>query len=563
MGNVVLTVPAPAYADDAVTKGGLDIRTGPPGTALTWGYNGSGQLGDGNTPVDSRVPGRVCGNATCTTALDKVVQVAAGGLHSVALLDDGSLLSWGDNGHGQLGDGTRTARTTPVRVCAVGEPAPCAAFLRNVVAVSAGNAHSLALLADGTVVSWGDNTYGELGDGTAAPDRTSPVQVCAVGATAPCGSYLSNVTSISAGYVHSLALRTGGSVNAWGYNGSGALGDGSTTNRNVPVHVGGAAFSGVSVAGGVFHSVMARDDGSVLAWGEGQALGDGVGELTTLPVRVCAPGATAPCTSYLSGVTSVAAGALHTLALRNDETVFAWGVNDGGQLGNNTTTPSAVPVQVCAPADCVTTLSGVTAVAAGSTGDHSLALRFDGSVRAWGTNFNGQLGDGTSIHRLRPVPVCAVGQTAPCTRFLEGVTAISAGSNFSAAVFRPLADLATSISASPEPVADGGTLVYTIRVRNFGPTAAEKVVLTDHLPATVRFVSASTSSGNCDTPAAGSTDSVVCHLGTVPKGGTATVTLSVRVRAAGGGVTDSASATSDTPDPSKDNNTATITTPVG
>ena len=559
-----LSVPSPAYADSA---GGRDIRTGPPGTALAWGTNATGQLGDGNTAGQSTVPGRACGNATCTTPLGKVLQVAAGNGHSIALLEDGSVVGWGANFSGQLGDGTRTDRTTPVRVCAVGEPAPCASFLKGVVSVAAGALHSLALLTDGTVVAWGNNAYGQLGEGSGFNHQISPVRVCAVGSVAPCTSLLTNVTSIAAGFQHSLAVRADGGVRSWGINDSGQLGDGTLDSRNAPVNVAGLS-NVVSVAGGVFHSVAARSDGSVRAWGTGAQLGDGVGAQQTSPVPVCAVAHIAPCTAFLSGVKSVAAGAYHSLAARGDGTAVAWGSNNFGQLGIGHNLDRPMPIQVCAPGGCAGVLTGVAGVAGGSGSLHSLALRSDGSVRAWGRNVAGQLGDGTTTDRDSPVRVCAHGQTAPCARFLEGATAIAVGDNHTVAVHQPSADLATSITASPEPVANGGTLTYTVRVHNYGPTAAENVVLTNPLPASVRYASASPSTGHCDTPPTGTTDTVTCSFGTLPRGGAATVTIAVKVRSASGAggvtnaVTNAVFATSDTPDPRLNNNSAVITTPV-
>ncbi|MFI9293358.1 RCC1 domain-containing protein [Streptomyces gardneri] len=562
--GVGLSVPSPAYADSA---GGRDIRTSPPGTALAWGTNATGQLGDGNTAGHSTDPGRACGNATCTTPLGKVVQVAAGSGHSIALLEDGSVVGWGSNLSGQLGDGTNTDRTTPVRTCAVGEPAPCASFLKGVVSVATGVIHSMALLTDGTVVAWGNNAYGQLGEGSAVNHRTSPVRVCAVGSVAPCTSLLTNVTSIAAGYQHSLAVRADGGVRSWGLNEAGQIGDGTLINRTAPVTIAGLSDV-VSVAGGAFHSIAARSDGSVRAWGTGVQLGDGVGAQQTSPVPVCAVAHPAPCTTFLSDVKSVAAGAFHSLAARHDGTAVAWGSNNSGQLGIGHTLDRSVPIQVCAPGGCTGVLTGVVSVAGGSGGLHSLALRSDGSVRAWGRNNVGQLGDGTTTDRDSPVRVCAHGQTAPCARFLEGATAIAAGDNHSVAVHQPSADLATSIAASPEPVANGGTLTYTVRVHNYGPTAAENVVLTNQLPVGVRYSSANPSTGHCDTPPTGTTDTVICSFGTVPRGGAATVTIAVKVRSAAGAggvthpVTNIVFATSDTPDPRPNNNSAVITTPV-
>ncbi|MFD0369474.1 hypothetical protein [Streptomyces sp. NPDC127114] len=564
-----LPVPSAAHADGAGARGdgawgddARDIRTGPPGTPVTWGSNSRGQLGDGNTSGSGAVPGRVCGNATCTTALGRIVQVAAAGWHSLGVLEDGSVVAWGHNASGQLGDGTDTDRTTPVRVCAIGEPAPCARHLKGVVAVAAGVVHSMALLTDGTVVSWGNNAYGQLGDGTAVNHRTSPVRVCAVNATAPCTTHLSGVTALAAGYQHSLAVLADGTAAAWGLNTDGQLGDASTQDRTVPVPVSGLTEV-VSVAGGVYHSVAVRADGTVRAWGAGDALGDGVGARSTVPVQVCAVGQTVPCTSFLTGVKGVAAGAYHSLAARTDGTAVAWGDNNWGAIGDGTGLDRKVPAQVCAPGGCATKLTGVTQVAAGVAGAHSLALRDDGTVRAWGLNESGQLGDGTRTTSNLPVRVCASGQTAPCTRLLEGVTSLAGGDVHTVALSVRSADLAASIAASPEPVANGGTLTYTIRVHNYGPTTAENVVLTDRLPGTVRYVSAATTSGHCDTPPPGTTDTVTCHFGSLGGGGSAAVSLAVKVRTtAGATLVNGVSATSDTPDPRLTNNTATISTPV-
>lgn len=176
-------------------------------TTLAWGDNGSGQLGDGttinrSTPVSVCAPGRT---APCTRFLTDVVDIAAGTSHSLALRKDGTVLAWGNNGGGQLGDGTSANRTTPVRVCAPGQTAPCTRFLTHVHTIAAGRTHSLALGKDGTAFAWGENGFGELGDGTTT-NRSTPVRVCAPGQTAPCTRFLTDVHTIDGGGQHSLAL---------------------------------------------------------------------------------------------------------------------------------------------------------------------------------------------------------------------------------------------------------------------------------------------------------------------------------------------------------------------
>lgn len=196
---------------------------------------------------------------------------------------------------------------------------------------------------------------------------------------------------------------------AWGLNDAGQLGNGSNTNSNVPVQVSNlsdvAAISAGGPTTGGGHSLAVKDDATVWAWGDNSSgqLGIGSNDLSRMPVQV----------SSLSGVTAVAAGTLHSLALKNDGTVAAWGSNGSGRLGNGdpTNADSLVPVQV-------SNLSGVTAIAGGNS--HSLALKSDGTVWAWGSNQSGQLGNGTSGSGADSnVPVQVSG--------LSGVTAVDGG----------------------------------------------------------------------------------------------------------------------------------------
>src|SRR5215216_3974736 len=207
---------------------------------------------------------------------------------------------WGSNGAGQLGDCTTTDRYTPVKVSG----------LSSITDVAGGCNHSLAVKEDGTVWAWGDNYNGQLGDGTTT-DRTTPVQV----------SGLSGVTNVAGGWRHSLALKNDGTAWAWGYNYSGELGDGTTTDRTTPVRVSG--LSGVKdIAGGFQHSLALKNDGTVWAWG-----GNGYGQLgsgnyfeyfRTTPGKV----------SGLNNVVSVSSGGVHSLAVKDDGTVWTWGRPD-------------------------------------------------------------------------------------------------------------------------------------------------------------------------------------------------------------------------------------------
>jgi len=238
--------------------------------------------------------------------------------------------------------------------------------------LAAGSGHSLAIAADGTVWAWGWNGEGQLGDGTTRDRSTTPVQVAG----------LTNAIAVAAGSSHTVALRRDGTVWAWGQNEQGQLGDGTTRDRSTPVQVQGLT-NAIAVAAGWDHTVALRRDGTVWAWGrngEGQ-LGDGTTTDRLTPVQV----------QGLIDVVAIARGASHTLALRRDGTVGAWGSNYPlGQLGDGSTTNRSTPVQVQG-------LTGVVAISGGCW--HSVALHLDGTVWAWGWIA------GPSTNRLTPVQV--------------------------------------------------------------------------------------------------------------------------------------------------------------
>ena len=327
-----------------------------------------------------------------------------------ALGQGGSVWGWGVNA-GALGDGTEDPFSAfPVQ--ALGYEG--VGYLADVVGISAGYGLSAALKSDGSVWMWGSSSYGGLGSGPAVQYSNTPVRV-----VGPDGSgYLPNVVAISCGLFHVVVLKSDGTVWTWGYNQSGQLGDDSQTHRNVPVQVKGPGGSGhladiVAAAAGGYHTLALSSDGTVWAWGHNGSgqLGNGGTGLAKTPMQVVGPGGT----GHLSGVVALAGGATHTMALRIDGTVWAWGYNEQGQLGNGTNVNSGVPVQVGG-------LTGVKAIAAGSW--HSLALKSDGTVWAWGWNSSsGQLGDGTVTDHWAPVQV--VGYQGNGT--LTSMAAIAAG----------------------------------------------------------------------------------------------------------------------------------------
>ncbi|MGA3207059.1 MAG: hypothetical protein ABSE05_04450 [Syntrophales bacterium] len=348
-------------------------------------------------------------------------------MHTVYLRSDGTVWAWGSNSNGQLGNGTTTDSHIPLQVNG----------LSGMTAISAGNNFTVAVKNDGTVWAWGSNSNGQLGNGTTT-DSHIPLQVSGLsGMTAISAgnnftvavkndgtvwawgsnsngqlgnattidsntpvpvsgtSGLSNVIGVAAGYNHTVALTnsSGGTVWAWGGNSNGQLGNGNYgpgTDSNIPVQVGGLANIMAIAAGNAFTVALRNDppSSSVWAWGSNNIGQLGNGALAD----VYTPGQVSG--MYGTGAIGIAAGDYHTVAMMIDGTVWAWGSNSNGQLGNGTTTGSVTPVQVSG-------MSGVEAVAAGYS--DAVALKIDSTVWAWGSNSNGQLGNATTIDSDIPV----------------------------------------------------------------------------------------------------------------------------------------------------------------
>ena len=375
---------------------------------FAWGMNQCGQLGDNTSATSRQMPMPV--TAAGVLAGKTVVAIEAGNYQSLALCLDGTVAAWGWNGYGQLGDNTTTNRLVPVAVNAeAGVSALCG---KTVVAIAAGAYHSLALCSDGTVAAWGDNDSGQLGDNTTT-NRLAPVAVnTALGTSALYGK---TVVAIAAGFHHSLAVCLDGTVAAWGADNLGQLGNNYTGGAlclapaAVSTGAGISALYGktvVTLAAGYAHSLALCSDGTVAAWGF-----NGNGQLgSSAPISQGVPVAvnTASGVSALYGktVTAIAAGWWHSLALCSDGTVAAWGYNVEGELGDNAASGyrSLVPVAVNTGAG-LSALYGKTVVSIAAGYEHSLALCSEGTVAAWGYNNAGQLGDNTTANRFVPVAV--------------------------------------------------------------------------------------------------------------------------------------------------------------
>jgi alpha-tubulin suppressor-like RCC1 family protein len=397
--------------------------------AVTWG-NGT-TLGNGTSPTESTtyVP---------VSLISEVTSVSAGTTFDLALLADGTVRSWGANTSDQLGDGAGNARQWP-------GPVPS---LTEVTAISAGYEDALALLANGTVQAWGLQPA-SLGDWTtpqAIEGLSGPVTAISAGAEDP------ELKRAADRGVHNLALLSNGTVEAWGNNEHGQLGDGNTTNSYLPVPVTGLTeVTAISAGGG--QSLALLKNGTVMAWGDNSfgKLGDGKSgkkyAYTDVPVPV----------QGVTGAIAVAAGGEDSLALLSNGTVEAWGNNNAGELGTTPSPGSSLPAEV-------PNLTGVTAISAGAAQpggdkDHNLALLGNGTVLAWGSNSRGELGNGTRTNSYTPVEVTG----------LTDVTAISAGFEDSLAAGPPVPVIT---AVNPETGPTGGGAPVTVEGFNLGGATA-------------------------------------------------------------------------------------------
>lgn len=331
-----------------------------------WGRNDLGQLGIGNTTNYSS-PKQV---GSLTTWVHAANGPRAGIREAtIAIKTDGTMWSWGSNYFGQLGlnIATNETRSSPVQIGSGTDWATVAL-----------NRHALAVKTDGTLWAWGRNASGQLGTGNSS-QQSSPVQV---------GS-LTNWAGVSCGNDHSIAIKTNGTIWAWGKNEFGQLGInlGYQYIRNSPTQI-GSGTDWASVSAGDYSTFAIKTNGTLWAWGRNDSGELGLGNTT----NYSSPKQVGSLTSW----SKVAGGANHALALRTNGSLFSWGINGSGQLGLNNTTSYSSPMQVG-------NLQNWSKIAGGSS--FSLAIKTDGTLWSWGINSYGRLGIGDTTNRSSPIQV--------------------------------------------------------------------------------------------------------------------------------------------------------------
>jgi alpha-tubulin suppressor-like RCC1 family protein len=358
IANAAYTLTAPLGPGAADAGSAHNMVVTPDGRVYAFGENGSGQLGD-DSLVDRPTP-------TLLNTITGVTSISSGLAHTLARTWDDQVYSWGSNTSGRLGDGTTSGtRKLPYHI----------PTLSNVIAIAAGDAHSLALTSGGHVYSWGENSDGQLGLGSTL-DTPTPTEIPG----------LSGIVAIAAGDTHSMALTASGSLYVWGNDANSRLGDGLTADRTSPFPLG--LIDVAAIAAGDAHSLAMLGNGAVYSWGLGTSgqLGRGNTSSSTTPTLI--PGLWA---------SAIAAAGSNSAAVRFDGVLVAWGDNSSGQIGDTTS-----PTDRLQP----TTVVGPASVSSLSLGDfHSMVVTPSGELWTWGDFLSGRLGDNSTADRPTPASV--------------------------------------------------------------------------------------------------------------------------------------------------------------
>ncbi|MCL2822932.1 MAG: hypothetical protein FWD57_02980 [Polyangiaceae bacterium] len=333
------------------------------GSVKCWGSNEDGQVGDGSTD-DRHVPTSVGGLAS------GVKSVAAGLAHSCAITSNGGVSCWGDNGNGQLGDGTTVSRAVAAPVTGLGS---------SIVDISAGDNHTCGITIEGEVVCWGQNNFGQLGNFSKQME-TAPVAVAEVG---------SGAKAVACGGAHSCAITSTGEVMCWGSNTHDQLGTGQA-GAGVAALVSGLGTGVVAITAGFRHSCAVTSAGAAMCWGQNDSGQVGNGSITKQAAPI-------PVSGLNSGVIGIAAGQSNTCALITGGSVKCWGNNALGQIGDGTLNNTLLPVKVSGIE------SGAISISAG--GGHNCVVMSNGDAKCWGYNSAGQIGDGSTTNQSAPVSV--------------------------------------------------------------------------------------------------------------------------------------------------------------
>ncbi|HET7443481.1 MAG TPA: hypothetical protein VFJ57_02350 [Solirubrobacterales bacterium] len=419
------------------------------GSVIGWGENEYGEVGAGTPGVEVKTP-------TPVPNLSEVTEVSRGYTHTLALRSNGGVVGWGENEDGQLGDGSTTNSPVPVPVNG----------LPSAVAIAAGGYGSIALLPNGTVMAWGYAEAGGLGQGNSTgPELCGPSGCSRKPVVVP---GLTNIVAIDAGYEYFIALRSDGTVWFWGYDRYGESGNGTGTQIGCecidhPVQVPGVTGA-VAISADWYLASALLANGTIKDWGYNfyAEVGDGSRNNEAPTPCFCSVPVTV---SGVSGAKETASGGYHGLALFPGGAGLSWGYDEYGQLGNGvfmTTGCECFPLP-----GPISGLAGVRQVDAGPYS--SYALLNDGTVRSWGYNGEGALGDGTEENRSTPVPIAAAGVSS----------VVAAGSYGAEAIVGPSQILKVELAGAGSGTVGGDGIVCPAGCENAFPQGAVKSLLAE------------------------------------------------------------------------------------